>query len=114
MKTAFVEKQKRRLVEMRGRLGTEINRMIEAMREEAVPPGEHERYGAPSESVEKEIHLEHNEESIREAVIAAIDRIEHNRYGTCKGCGRRIPQARLNAIPYAERCFDCEEDLQRD
>jgi DnaK suppressor protein len=113
MKPTFVEKQKRRLMEMRGRLRIEINRMLEAVQEEAHPPGEHERWGAPSESVEKELKLEQNEEAIREAVIDAIERIEHRTYGTCEACGGKIPQARLDAIPYAPRCLDCEENLQR-
>lgn len=109
MINTFEQKQKRRLLEMRGRLGAEINRILEAIQEEAAPPGEHERGGAPSESIEKEIHLEHTEENIRHAVIAALERIDHHAYGTCTACGGGIPRARLEAIPYAQRCVKCEQ-----
>ena len=37
----------------------------------------------------------------------ALERIEAGVYGTCGDCGREIPKARLNAIPYATRCVKC-------
>ena len=109
MTDTFEQKQKRRLLEMRGRLGAEINRMIEAVQEEAAPPGEHERGGAPSESIEKEICLEHAEENMHRAVIAALERMDRHAYGKCAACGNTIPRVRLDAIPYAERCVQCEQ-----
>jgi RNA polymerase-binding protein DksA len=113
MDEKYVQKQKRRLEDLRGRLREEINRMIEAVQEEERPPGEHERRGVPSESVEKEIHLENREEAIRRAIHGALERIENGSYGKCERCGRQIPQARLDAIPYAERCLECEQTLER-
>jgi DnaK suppressor protein len=104
----FEEKQRERLMEMRDRLATEINRMREAVQEEAAPPGEHAR-NSSSESIDKEILLETAEEHIRRAVIAAIRRIDQNRYGTCPACGGKISRIRLQAIPYAERCIKCEQ-----
>jgi RNA polymerase-binding transcription factor DksA len=108
----FEERQRRRLVEMRGRLSLEINRMLDALQEEAVPPGEHERGGAPSESIDKEVYLQNAEANIRRSVIAAIERIDGNTYGRCPGCGAKISRTRLNAIPYAERCVKCEQHRQ--
>ena len=29
-------------------------------------------------------------------------------YGECEGCGERIPLARLNALPYATSCIECQ------
>lgn len=110
MINTFEQKQRRRLLEMRGRLDAEINRMLEAIQEESAPPGEHER-GAPSESIDKEIYLEHAEENIHRAVIAALDRIDRHAYGKCAACGNRIPHARLDAIPYAQRCVKCEQHV---
>ena len=43
-------------------------------------------------------------------------RIEEGRYGTCGNCGKAIPKARLEAIPYALLCVKCasqEEQEQR-
>lgn len=38
----------------------------------------------------------------------AIDAIRTGRYGTCEGCDRKIPIARLNALPYTTLCIDCQ------
>jgi DnaK suppressor protein len=113
MDRQYVQKQKQRLEQLRARLREEISRMIEAVQEEQSPPGEHERWAIPSESVDKEIDLENTEEAIRRLVNAALQRIEEGTYGRCELCGEPIPRARLDAIPYAARCLECEEKVQR-
>ncbi len=107
-----IQKQKQRLEEIRGRLRQEIERMINTVRREERPIGEHEQRYIPSESIEKEIHVENTEETIGRAVDAALERIESGNYGICQQCGCQIPVDRLDAIPYAERCIACEQQLQ--
>ena len=38
----------------------------------------------------------------------ALVRIRKGNYGECEGCGDRIPLARLNALPYATSCIECQ------
>jgi DnaK suppressor protein len=38
----------------------------------------------------------------------ALVRIKNGSYGECEGCGNRIPVARLNALPYATSCIECQ------
>lgn len=38
----------------------------------------------------------------------ALVRMKKGNYGECEGCGNRIPLARLNALPYATSCIDCQ------
>ncbi|MEX2309242.1 MAG: TraR/DksA family transcriptional regulator [Pirellulales bacterium] len=38
----------------------------------------------------------------------ALVRIRNGSYGECEICGDRIPLARLNALPYATCCIDCQ------
>lgn len=38
----------------------------------------------------------------------ALARIEQGKYGLCVKCGHKIPQARLEAIPYALMCIECK------
>jgi len=38
----------------------------------------------------------------------ALQRMEDGTYGNCIDCGKRIPAARLDAIPYAKLCVDCK------
>jgi DnaK suppressor protein len=38
----------------------------------------------------------------------ALERIKHGTYGECESCGNKIPLARLNALPYATSCIECQ------
>ncbi len=38
----------------------------------------------------------------------ALVRIKSGTYGECEVCGERIPLARLNALPYATSCIECQ------
>jgi DnaK suppressor protein len=35
------------------------------------------------------------------------------KYGSCEVCNGKIPLARLNALPYATMCIECQRDLER-
>lgn len=39
----------------------------------------------------------------------ALVRIEEGNYGTCVECNSNINEARLEAIPQADRCIDCAD-----
>jgi RNA polymerase-binding transcription factor len=49
----------------------------------------------------------------RTEVLDALDRLEHGSYGTCVGCGRPVPDGRLEARPEAARCVSCQSKLDR-
>ena len=38
----------------------------------------------------------------------ALRRFEEGTYGVCTNCGREIPLERLEAMPHASRCLDCQ------
>lgn len=39
----------------------------------------------------------------------ALDRLDKGTYGVCTECKGPIAAARLKALPFAERCRDCQE-----
>jgi DnaK suppressor protein len=39
----------------------------------------------------------------------ALRRLKDGKYGECSDCGRPIAALRLRALPFAERCRDCQE-----
>ncbi len=41
-------------------------------------------------------------------IVAALARIDDGTYGTCTECLEPVPEARLEALPLATRCMDCE------
>jgi DnaK suppressor protein len=53
-------------------------------------------------------HLDDIEIEKLRRVDAALDRMKTGEYGVCLECGSRISSVRLNAIPWAELCIDCQ------
>jgi DnaK suppressor protein len=102
------------LVEERERLERELRRVArdrgrpahEAAEE--VPPD-------PVDAAERELDdsLELNAEAVLAEIRRALERIEIGTYGTCARCQRPIAEARLNALPYANRCIDCKRLEER-
>ena len=41
----------------------------------------------------------------------ALERLERGGYGTCEGCQEPIPARRLDALPWARYCVDCQHRL---
>ena len=39
----------------------------------------------------------------------ALARIEEGTYGFCQNCGQAMSEKRLNAVPWALHCVDCQE-----
>ena len=46
-------------------------------------------------------------------IESAITRIKQGKYGHCIKCGKRIPQDRLVAIPYALMCIECKTEEEK-
>ncbi len=50
--------------------------------------------------------LEENAEHLLGEIDAALGRLEDGTYGTCTVCGKKIPEERLQAVPWASLCLD--------
>lgn len=46
-------------------------------------------------------------------IDSAISRIHNDRYGVCMKCNKKIPRERLEAIPYALMCVNCQSSDER-
>jgi RNA polymerase-binding protein DksA len=57
--------------------------------------------------------LEENSEHVLASIDEALRRIEDGTFGTCMRCGKPIAEERLEAIPYATRCIDCQRLAER-
>lgn len=58
----------------------------------------------------KDVALRDNEHILLEQVETALDRIHAGSYGICDSCGKPINIERLDALPWATRCVDCQEN----
>ena len=43
----------------------------------------------------------------------ALDKMKGGTYGQCEGCQQGIPLARLQALPYASLCIDCQREAEK-
>jgi DnaK suppressor protein len=53
--------------------------------------------------------LSTGERDILKRIDAALDRIEDKTSGECQHCSKKVQPARLNAVPWARYCIDCQE-----
>ena len=47
-------------------------------------------------------------------VDAALHRLDAGTFGACLRCGRAIAPDRLEALPWAAHCIDCQSAIDRD
>jgi DnaK suppressor protein len=43
----------------------------------------------------------------------ALEKIEDDTYGICDECGCDIPKKRLNVLPFARCCIECQSEMER-
>ena len=102
----------------RAALVAERDRLRAGIAEGIVAPGPM-TYGsqaaAASQVFEQQRDLalrERNEQQLA-AVEDALRRLDDGTYGTCTRCGRPIAQERLDALPWAALCIDCQRGAGR-
>jgi DnaK suppressor protein len=59
------------------------------------------------------IALDEQNRRLIEEIQAALARIDDGTYGDCEVCGEPINPARLEALPIARRCVDCQEEAEQ-
>lgn len=57
--------------------------------------------------------LEENSEHVLADIEAALKRIDNGTYGVCTNRGEQIPVDRLEALPWATLCIDCQRERER-
>ena len=57
---------------------------------------------------QRDLALREKNEQQLQAVDAALARIDAGTFGTCIRCGRPIAPERLEALPWAAHCIDCQ------
>lgn len=66
--------------------------------------------GSMAFEYEKELSVDQNTADLLDKVERALDRMERGVYGNCESCGKPVPVARLEALPYATLDVDCARD----
>ena len=101
-----------KLLALRARLVGDMNQMADAaLNKDLVQairmPSDMADVGTEAFEQELTLNLLGSEKGVLEQIEAALKRIENGSFGRCEGCGKEIPKARLEAIPYAALCVKC-------
>lgn len=103
---------------------TRVQAALENLREETAgtlydDAGEESAYDnhladTATETYDRELDytLEENSEHVLGEIEAALTRIEVGTYGVCTNCDKQIPGERLEALPWATLCIDCQRNLE--
>jgi DnaK suppressor protein len=59
------------------------------------------------------MQLREREEQHLVLIEGALRRIEAGMFGVCQSCGKPIAPERLEALPWAQDCFDCHAKKKR-
>ena len=103
----------------RAALLAERARLLEEIGETIVAPGQM-TYGsqaaAASQVFAQQRDLALRDRSDQQLVLVdeALARLNDGTFGTCVRCGKPIAAERLDALPWAARCIDCQRLAARD
>jgi RNA polymerase-binding protein DksA len=61
---------------------------------------------------EKDLAIGESVQSLLDQVHTALEKVERGTYGICDACGRPIKRARLQALPFATLCLECQDRLE--
>jgi DnaK suppressor protein len=67
------------------------------------------------DSVQDEINSQLAEVESRELgnIEVALMKMRNGTYGQCEGCNENIPLVRMQALPYASYCINCQTELEK-
>ncbi|MFL5682000.1 MAG: TraR/DksA family transcriptional regulator [Chloroflexota bacterium] len=104
---------------MRAALLAERGRLLDEIGEAIVAPGQM-TYGSQAAAAsqvfaqQRDLALRDRAESQLVLVDEALARFDAGSFGRCVRCGEPIPPDRLEALPWAARCIDCQRLAARD
>ncbi len=122
-------KTKKKLTAVTSRQAEMIRKRLKTKREEIMALYEHDlRVGqglsdAGAEDLVDRANDAYNREfmlslsgSERDALLEveqALERLEQGGFGSCDHCDDKIPARRLQAVPWARYCIDCQEQAEQ-
>ena len=116
----FVKKQRQRLLDLRDELVDAMSGVTGEIRNgpegsEASGSGMHQG-DAGSDAYDRDFALSvlAKEQDALYEIEQALRRIERGVYGVCEMSGEKIPQARLEAIPFARLTVECQAQWEKE
>ena len=119
--TLFVKKQRQRLLDLQDELMDAMYGVQQETLRNGSSGGEASVSGthlgdAGSDAYDRDfaLNLLSKEQDALQEIQAALERIADGSYGICGLSGKRIPQARLEAIPFARLTVECQSKWEQE
>jgi DnaK suppressor protein len=101
------------LVNRRDALRAALQGDLSALRELELSTGDICDFAVDTSRGEVASQIAEVESSELQRIEEALSKINTGEYGECNDCGKSIPLARLEAIPYATLCIKCQTKAEQ-
>jgi RNA polymerase-binding transcription factor len=107
---AEIQKFRDTLTEKQEELSEIVHRKKEEQEFQQEEPEIGDEADIATRSVEKEIlfDITDSEKQTLDGIEAALRKIEKGAFGRCESCRKTIPRLRLEVMPWARYCIDCQ------
>jgi DnaK suppressor protein len=102
---------RRALLAERGRLLEEIGETIQAP--DQMTYGSQAAAASQVFEQQRDLALRDRAQQHLALVDAALRRLDEGSFGSCVRCGQPIPPERLDVLPWAAHCIDCQTTIDR-
>ena len=110
MKATLIEEARRILETERARLAAQLAEEVEHPR---VAHGAQTAAATEVSESQRGQQLRQRESQHLVQIEGALRRIENGTFGSCQTCGKPIAPERLEALPWATDCIDCQTRKRR-
>ena len=117
---AFVKAQRQRLLDLRDELVEAMEGVARDSLRVSAEGGDASAFGmhtadAGSDAYDRDfaLNLLSKEQDGLYEIEEALERVSNGTYGICEITGKPIPQARLEAIPFARLTVECQTELEK-
>ncbi len=100
------------LVERRREIQEKLRSLLETLPAEVTQVKDAEEQSVADFVQEVDFALMQMKSETLAKIDEAVRRLDAGRYGDCTECGLPIAEARLLALPFAEYCRSCQEQLE--
>src|SRR6185503_11253063 len=111
MGSTAAEAARTTLLAERARLAAEVGEAIVAP--DAMTYGSQAAAASQVFEQQRDLALRDRNQDHLEQVEAALRRLDEGTFGACVRCGRPIAAERLDALPWAAHCIDCQRIVGR-
>ena len=115
MDKKHLEKYRKKLAEKRHEIIKEFQNNVNYRRESVADDGTQDIADKANMAYNKEFifSLTDAERDLLQLIDDALARLEDSEFGNCVSCGNEIKSARLEAVPWARYCLNCQELQER-